>query len=507
VKDGSGRWFDGYTTSKNEAFDLTKEAGSSEAHKRATVDASGMVYQCTGDGQRTRQLLAAGVTLRINLHPASGPPPHLQTLKSYVAYPALISDLFVTFLLMLFVPTLTISLLRALVDPIGFRTPYLFLKAGLGRFLPLGVVAAIVGVSVPLALSRVPGWIERDVASLTALSNGIRQEGQMSEFDAHPVLTQIEHFVPTNPFGALTDPNNNSGLQIAFVVIVLGCVLGSLSDDIRTRLSSGLRNTLAVIIKDIRLNWFSLSDILLRLMPVGVFFVGLTMAATMSRAATVALGKLFISITASLLVLLVLLVIWLRWRRNWHTWVKGVLKPGLGGLGVAFSTASSYAALPSIAQGEQVGLDPRLLGILNLGTTFNKIGSVVYIASAATYIYLVRLQNDASLPFSLGIVTGIVAMSVLGSVACAGLPFAAVFSVRMVLILFSLPASLAWLVFAIDPIADRLVTTMNVFGNLAACSERVGAQVIATHPAPVTPGPSPPAPAPPAAPAPAPTTG
>jgi len=65
----------------------------------------------------------------------------------------------------------------------------------------------------------------------------------------------------------------------------------------------------------------------------------------------------------------------------------------------------------------------------------------------------------------------VLVLSGLASVATAGLPFAAVFGLRMVLLASSAPGGLAWAILPIDPLVDRFVTVLNVFANLAACSD------------------------------------
>ena len=140
------------------------------------------------------------------------------------------------------------------------------------------------------------------------------------------------------------------------------------------------------------------------------------------------------------------------------------------GLLTAFVTSSSYAALPQVTEAPLLK-DSRLRGVFDLCTTLNKTGTTIYISAVAAYAAMTHMKALSGTMFVA------FAFAPLASLATAGLPFAAVFGLRMVLMALGMPGGMAWLILPIDPLLDRFVTVLNVFANLAACSTGEAAQV------------------------------
>jgi Na+/H+-dicarboxylate symporter len=146
----------------------------------------------------------------------------------------------------------------------------------------------------------------------------------------------------------------------------------------------------------------------------------------------------------------------------------------------AFATSSSYAALPAIASVPLLAGESSQRGVFDFCTTLNKNGTTIYIAAIGSYVLFQDWHGTVN---SLALV--VLALSGLASVATAGLPFAAVFGLRMVLLASGSPGGIAWAILPIDPLVDRFVTVLNVFANLAACSRPKVRVAVAT---PVAPG-------------------
>ena len=364
---------------------------------------------------------------------------------------------------MIFVPTLTLSVIKAIVDSAQTvsGTGKLF-RYSLLYFALSTTLASIIGIFAGYFCYRtgMSGSNLTQIAAAT-LSANITP----AEYDPHPILTQLANVVPLNPLGALTNPDGNKGLQVAFTAILIGVLLAVIGPERQKRVSGFLKHALALIVRDNDLKWESLSDWADLFTPFGVFFVSLTFCATLSFDFLAQILNVVLIILAALAVHAAVLLIWIFSKRDWHSWFKDGLIPGATGLMTALATSSSYAALPAITAVPLLSKDSGRRGVFDISTTLNKNGTTIYIATFAAYILFDKLEG-AMHP----LVIVVLLLSSLASVATAGLPFAAVFGLRMVLLATSLPAGLAWVIVPIDPLVDRFVTVVNVFSNLVASS-------------------------------------
>jgi Na+/H+-dicarboxylate symporter len=422
----------------------------------------GSVFDCHEDGMR---LLASGVELAINItdpntSPSTAPVIEVYRCRAPIAYVAFISDLYIAFLLMVFVPTLALSVVKSVVDSsfgIGAST---LLKTCLKYLGATGLLAVMIGVGTGYVSQRHKSLPLEQLASVS-----LGEDLPEPKYDAHPLLTQLGNVIPTNPFSALSNPDGNKGLQVAFLAILLGLLLAVMDRQSREPVSRFLQRALALIVKDATLGWRALSEWSDLATPFGVFFVTLEFGSTIPANALHDLGLLIPCILAGLALYLAVLTAWVIARRNWNRWLHEGLIPGVSGLLTALATSSSYAALPQITTVPLLSKNALRRGIFDLNTTLNKCGTTLYISAVASFILFQKDFSGASL-------LAVFLFSILASVATAGLPFAAVFGLRMLLLAMNLPAGLAWLILPIDPVVDRFVTLANVYSNLAACSEK-----------------------------------
>lgn len=405
-------------------------------------------------------MVARGVQLLLRLHDGDQKCCEFWSLIAYATYFDFVGNMFITFLLMLFIPTLALGLVRSVLDSAGavrrFRPAFTF-------FFLSSCAAAAIGVIGGLIFGQL-AHEELNKDRLQNLAQGFGGHAEALVYDPHPLLTQLGRIVPANPLGALSDPNGNSGLQIAFIAVVLGAVLASLADDTRRQISESLRRTLAIFVKDQELGSRAISDYAEWFGPIGVFFLALSTGAKADMSELQDLGWFVGLLLISLLFLVILLFIWLRFFRDWNDWFNQGLKRALEALMTAFGTSSSYSALPLMNALPLVTGDSIKRGALDFGITLNKPGTALYVGAAAGLL----LFHFGATSVSSIVLT--ILLSVLASIACAGLPFAAIFALRMVLVTSSVEGGLAWLILPINPIVDRFVTVVNVFANLAACS-------------------------------------
>jgi Na+/H+-dicarboxylate symporter len=133
---------------------------------------------------------------------------------------------------------------------------------------------------------------------------------------------------------------------------------------------------------------------------------------------------------------------------------------------LAFSTASSAAALPVTFECavKKIGVreESASLGIM-VGGTFNHDGTALYEAMAALFVSQ-AIGQTLSLEHQLLVVF----MAVIASVGAAGIPEAGLVTMLAVFNAVHLPLEYVPLLLPLDWILDRVRTTINVAGDLAA---------------------------------------
>jgi Na+/H+-dicarboxylate symporter len=471
-------FFAGTVETKTEAYlsaarpGAVSSAAAPGTRASVLITLTGTLSKCALDkkGKMLKSDLARGVPLKIILRGEAGKACRFTSIVAVATYFDFVGNMFITFLLMLFIPTLALALVRAVLDSAGalrkFGPAFVF-------FAVSSTAASAIGAVCGLILAGLPTDLDKQQVQNLAQAFGGHPESP--SYDPHPFLTQLGRIVPTNPIGALSDPTGNSGLQIAFIAIVLGAVLATVNEASRKTISASLKKTLSVFIKDHELPNRAVSDYAEWVGPIGVFFLAMSTGSKMNMETLQDLGCLGAAVILGLVGFVVLSLLWLRLFRDWDDWYESGLRPALGGLVTAFATSSSYSALPQVSSIPMVSRDSLKRGVLDFGITLNKSGTALYIGAAGGFM-LARFGNSSPLAVAL-----MVMLCGVASTACAGLPFAAVFALRMVLMASGTLGGLAWFILPIDPVLDRFVTAVNVFTNVCACSDpkvRRGAVVL-----------------------------
>lgn len=132
---------------------------------------------------------------------------------------------------------------------------------------------------------------------------------------------------------------------------------------------------------------------------------------------------------------------------------------------IAFSTASSEAAYPKLAEVlQRFGVRKRLVGfVLPLGYSFNLDGSMVYQAFAAIFI-----AQAFGVHMPIGTQVTMLLILMISSKGMAAVPRGSLVVVAAILPMFGLPEAGLLLVMGIDQILDMGRTATNVFGNSIA---------------------------------------
>ena len=134
---------------------------------------------------------------------------------------------------------------------------------------------------------------------------------------------------------------------------------------------------------------------------------------------------------------------------------------------IAFSTASSEAALPKLfEQLDRFGVPRRISGfMLPLGYSFNLDGSMMYMSFATIFI-----AQAAGIDLSVGQQILILLTLMVSSKGVAAVPRASLVVIAGTLAMFDLPEAGIPLILAIDQFLDMGRTATNVVGNAVATS-------------------------------------
>ncbi len=134
---------------------------------------------------------------------------------------------------------------------------------------------------------------------------------------------------------------------------------------------------------------------------------------------------------------------------------------------IAFSTASSEAALPKLfEQLDRFGVPRRISGfMLPLGYSFNLDGSMMYMSFAT--IFIAQAYN---IDLSAGTQIAILLTLMISSKGVAAVPRASLVVITGTLAMFGLPVEGVAIILAIDQFLDMGRTATNVVGNAVATS-------------------------------------
>jgi Na+/H+-dicarboxylate symporter len=149
-------------------------------------------------------------------------------------------------------------------------------------------------------------------------------------------------------------------------------------------------------------------------------------------------------------------------RRIW-TLIRYIREPML----IAFSTASSEAALPKLfEQLDRFGVPRRISGfMLPLGYSFNLDGSMMYMSFATIFI-----AQAYGIELSIATQILILLTLMISSKGVAAVPRASLVVITGTLAMFDLPVEGVALILATDQLLDMGRTATNVVGNAVATS-------------------------------------
>jgi len=314
------------------------------------------------------------------------------------------------------------------------------------RALPWFITASLISIGLGLLLVNIfqPGIGAPipDVASATAAV------GEVKELKATDFILSV---FPKNAVEALA---TNNILQILVFSIFAGVAMSAIGERGASLVKGA--DALAVMMLQV-------AGYVVRYAPVAVFGALANVVAASGLAILGTYLTLLTEFYFSLVLLWIILLsagaVFLR-GRIWAL-IRYIRQP----LMIAFSTASSEAALPKLfEQLDRFGVPRRISGfMLPLGYSFNLDGSMMYMSFATIFI-----AQAYGIELTIGTQIMILLTLMISSKGIAAVPRASLVVITGTLAMFGLPVEGVAIILAIDQFLDMGRTATNVVGNAVA---------------------------------------
>ena len=348
-----------------------------------------------------------------------------------------------------------LNLIKLLVAPLILSTivagiAHMGDSAALGRIgfraISWFIIASLISIGLGLVMVNIfePG-VGVDLSAASAAS-----VGEVAKLD---VFEFILHIFPKNAFEALA---TNNILQILVFSLFAGVALSAIGEKgaVLVRGADALAEMMLQI-----------TAYVMRFAPFAVFGA---LAGVVAKNGLGILGTYVELLTEFYMSLVLLWVILLGvgalfLQRRIFTLIRYIREP----LMIAFSTASSEAALPKLfEQLDRFGVPRRISGfMLPLGYSFNLDGSMMYMSFATIFIaqaYGIELSVWQQITILLTLM--------ISSKGVAAVPRASLVVITGTLAMFGLPVEGVALILGIDQFLDMGRTATNVVGNSVATS-------------------------------------
>lgn len=345
-----------------------------------------------------------------------------------------------------------LRLIKSIIAPLIFGT-LVYGIAGAGDIKAMGRIGAK-AIAYFEIVTTVALFLGLGAVNLVRPGDGMRLERTASPAAtaAQPTLSGVlEHVFPSSVIDAMA---RGEVLQIVVFAFLFGAACAAIGEKARPVVS--FAESLSEVM-------FQYTRYVMYLAPFGV---GAAMAVTVASqgvSTLVNLGKLVLTMYAAqaIFVVGVLGAVMLIARIPVRGFVRLAKEPFL----IAFSTASSEAALPRALQNmEKFGVPKHIVSfVIPTGYSFNLDGSTLYLSLASVFV-----AQAAGVEMSLGQQILMMLTLMLTSKGVAGVPRASIVILSGTLATFGLPLEGAAVLLGIDAAMDMARTSVNVLGNCLA---------------------------------------
>jgi proton glutamate symport protein len=358
-----------------------------------------------------------------------------------------IGDIFIHLIKMIVVPIVIAALIVSIAGVGDIKKLGKLGGKGLLYFESVTTLAIAIGL---LAANLFQPGAGVDTSSLKA-DDISKYETTMETAGNPSIADTIVHLVPTNIFESMT---KGDLLPIIFFTVFLGLGIAAIGEKGKPVLSF-FEGILEAV--------FWVTNIIMKLAPVGVFALIGVNVAKFGAASLIPLGKLVLAVYVTMIffVLVVLGVI----AKISGTSIFLLMKVLKDELILAFTTASSEAVLPRLMDKmEKFGCPKSITSfVIPTGYTFNLDGSSIYQALASLFVaqmYGIDLSIMQQITLLL--------VLMLTSKGMAGVPGASFVVILTTLGTMGLPLEGVAFIAGIDRILDMIRTVVNVLGNSLA---------------------------------------
>ena len=320
-------------------------------------------------------------------------------------------------------------------------------------FIVTAVLAAVVGVIVTDVLRPGYGTHKTEVDAGEIMKT-------VESTESSTLMDKIVDIVPSNIFEAFSSGNI---LPIIFFSLLLGYFI--------TKIHANRQATINNVFESFNDAIMALTNFIIRFAPIGIFAIVMVLVGKQASDLG-ALKECFRNFAFFVIVVWISLIV-----------MGGIVLPIMVGLMakvspikhlkqiysalmVAFSTSSSYSALPLIISDakEKMGVSNNIASFtVPLGITFNKIGTIVYECVAVIFVaQAVGMDLTAAQQVSL---IGASIVTVLGA---PSVPMAGVITLAVLLTAMGLPTDYIGMFMAIDILCDMPKTLLNAYS--VSCS-------------------------------------
>ncbi|MCH2114624.1 MAG: dicarboxylate/amino acid:cation symporter [Pirellulales bacterium] len=361
----------------------------------------------------------------------------------------LLGNLFLQMLKMISIPLIITSLLSG-VTGLGQAER---LGRMFGRTVLYYLATSILAISIGLVLVNMiqPGANGAVLAAEASAAGNPEGKGL-----AVVLFEQVQNMITPNPFGALAQGNFLSIITFSLLIGISTILVGG---SVAQRINELVDAAFQVMMK--------LTLFIIRLAPIGVFFLMMSVTATQGAGVFQTLGWYMLTVACALAVhAIVVLPLILRFVAKRSPWqFAQAMSPALL---TAFSSASSNGTLPLTLTSveKRAGISNRVGSfVLPLGATVNMDGTALYEVVAVLFIAQLT-GHDLSL--SQQVVVALTAL--LASVGAAGIPHAGLVMMVIILQAVGLPTESQGLIIAVDRVLDMGRTAVNVWSDSCGCA-------------------------------------
>lgn len=320
-------------------------------------------------------------------------------------------------------------------------------------FIITALIAAVVGIVITNVLR--PGYGTHFIG---AESSSILDNAK--EIDRSSFMDRLVEIVPNNIFSAFS---SGDILPIIFFSILLGISV--------TKIKQNQQNTINNVLTSFNDAVLKMTNAIIRFAPLGVFAIVMSLVGKQAGDMET-LRDNMLNFAFFIIVVWISLIV-----------MGGIILPILVGfcakvspvrhfrqiysaMMLAFSTSSSYSALPLIISDakDKFGVSNNIASFtIPLGITFNKIGTIIYECVAVIFV-----AQAAEIDLSIAQQVSLIGASIVTVLGAPSVPMAGVVVLAILLKAMNLPEEYIGMFMAIDILCDMPKTMLNAYS--VSCS-------------------------------------